>query len=247
MRLYIIVSMLLFTGCSIKEYKLFQDENPEHTRDIQELNISYSSKIIPDDLLHIDIYNMNQKGNIFMKSTTESRGGGSEYMVSQEGEIFLPLLGTVRVSGLTLKEMNTLLSEKYQQYLNQPYVKSKIKNHRVYVLGEVATQGMLPIEGNRMSIIEVITRSGGFTDHAIRDKLRVISENNGKFQMRTLDLTKLATLNTHNLMVKHNSIVYIEPKDTKALIVSINDYLPFLQAVSSVLGTFLTIDYLKKR
>jgi len=245
MRIYIIVYMLFFMGCSIKEYKLFEDENSEHVNSMQDLNISYRAKIIPDDVLIIDIYNMNKKANLFMKGATENQKN-NEYIVSQEGEIYLPLLTNVKVTGFTLKELNTFLVEKYKKYLNQPYVKSKIKNKRVYVLGEVGTQGIIPITGHSISIIDVLTQSGGFTDHAIRNNIRVISENNGKFQMRTLDLTKLATLNTHNLMIKPNSIVYVEPKDTKALIVSINDYLPFMKVVSSVLGTFLTIDYLKR-
>jgi len=247
MKLFLIFYMLFFTACSVKEYKLFQDENPEHTYDVEDLNISYSAKIIPDDILSIDIYNMNQKSNLVLSDSAQTLGNqqSSEYIVSQDGEIYLPLLADVQVAGLTLKEVNTVLVQKYKKYLKQPYVKSKIKNHRVYVLGEVGSQGVIPIEGNSISIIEVISKSGGFSDHAIRNQIRVISENHGKFQMRTLDLTKLATLNTHNLMVNHNSIVYVEPKDTKALIVSLNDYLPFMQAISSVLGTFLTIDYLK--
>ena len=48
-------------------------------------------------------------------------------------------------------------------------------------------------------------------------------------------------------MLKNNSIVYIEPKSTKAIRVSINDYLPIIQAASSILSTFLTIEILKDK
>jgi len=247
MKTYLLIFILLFSACSTKEYKLFQKENPEHLSTVEDLNISYSVKIIPDDLLNIDIYNMNQKSNATLLGTNNasSEKDNSEFLVPDDGKIFLPLLGDVKVTGLTIKEMNQKLQQQYTQYLKKPYVKSKIKNHRVYVLGEIEKQGVVPIEGNSISVIEILSKSGGFTDHAIRNKLRIIYEEQGKFKMRTLDLTKFTTLNTKSLMVKHNSIVYVEPKGTKALAVNLNEYTPFMQAISSILNTFLIINYIK--
>ena len=247
MKTYLLIFSLLFTACSTKEYKLFQKDNPEHISTIEDLNISYQTKIIPDDLLSIDIYNMNQKSNATLLGTSNSIGEkeNSDFLVPDDGKIFLPLLGDIKVSGLTVKEMNQKLQQHYAHYLKKPYIKSKIKNHRVYVLGEIENQGVVPIEGNSISIIEILSKSGGFTDHAIRNKLRIIYEEKGKFKMRTLDLTKFTTLNTKSLMVRHNSIVYVEPKNTKALAVSLNEYAPFMQAFSTVLNSFLLINYIK--
>jgi len=245
MKFFIIFFMLFFSACSVKEYKLFQKENSENISEPQELNITYSSKIIPNDILTIDIYNMNKKSNIMMNDKGYVTPDNS-YVVYPDGTIILPLLNTVNVEGQTIKELNSNLTNRYKAFLNVPYVKATIKNHKIFVLGEVVKRGVVPIEGETISVIEAIARSGGLTDHAIRSQIRVISEENGKYVLRTLNLNKFSTLNSHSLMLKHNSIVYIEPKGTKAVRVAINDYLPIMQAVSSVLGTFLTIDYLKK-
>jgi polysaccharide export outer membrane protein len=238
--------MLFFSACSVKEYKLFQEENPQNISESQELNITYSSKIVPNDILTIDIYNMNKKSNIMMPDKGASTVHDNNYVVYPDGTIILPLLNSVHIEGLTIKELSRKLTNDYREFLKAPYVKASIKNHKIFVLGEVVTRGVVPIEGETISVIEAIARSGGLTDHAIRSHIRVISEENGKYVMRTLNLNKFSTLNSHSLMLKHNSIVYIEPKGTKAVRVAINDYLPIMQAVSSVLGTFLTIDYLKK-
>jgi len=64
--------------------------------------------------------------------------------------------------------------------------------------------------------------------------------------VNTVNLNKFSTLNSANLMLTNNSIVYVEPKGSKAIKVAIDDYLPILRAITSVLGTFLTIDYLNK-
>jgi protein involved in polysaccharide export with SLBB domain len=238
--------MLFFSACSVKEYKLFQEENPENVSQPQELNITYSSRIIPNDILTIDIYNMNKKSNIMMPDHSVTDVPDNSYVVYPDGTIILPLLNSVKIEGFTIKELNSMLTNRYKEFLNAPYVKASIKNHRIFVLGEVTKRGVVPIEGETISVIEAIAKSGGLTDHAIRSKVRVISEEHGKYVMRTLNLNKFSTLNSRNLMLKHNSIVYIEPKGTKAVRVAINDYLPIMQAISSVLGAFLTIDYLKK-
>ena len=245
MKIFLIFFLIFFSACSTKEYKLFQEENPEEVFKPQELNITYSSKIVPNDILTIDIYNMNKKANIMMPDVGESTIPHNNYIVYSDGTIILPLLNSVKIEGLTIKELSSLLTDKYREFLNAPYVKTTIKNHKIFVLGEVEKRGVVPLEGETISVIEAIARSGGLTDHARRSHIRVISEENGKYVMHTLNLHNFSTLNSHNLMLKNNSIIYVEPKGTKAVRVAINDYLPIMQAISSVLGTFLTIDYLK--
>jgi len=257
MRFLILITLFyFFSGCSVKEYKLFQVENQEKSQSSnklsqiektplrQELNIAYSSKIIPNDILEIDIYNMNKKSNIMMNEKGPTTTPSNKYVVYADGTILLPLLNSVSVQGLSIKELNSKLTQKYREFLKAPYVKSSIKNHKIYVLGEVVKKGVIPISGETISVIEAIAQSGGLTDHAVRNRIRVISEESGKYVMHTLDLHNFKTLNSHNLMLKNNSIVYIEPKESKAIKVKINDYLPIIQAVSSVLSTFVNIKYL---
>ncbi len=247
MRLFILLFLLYFsTGCSTKEYKLFQPKNNNHTISSKELNISYSSKILPNDILEIDIINMNRRANIMMSDRGLATTNSNKYVVYEDGTILLPLLNSIKVEGLTIKELNEELTSKYREFLKSPYVKASIKNHKVYVLGEVSKQGVVPLEGESISIIEAIARSGGLTDQALRSQIRVISQQNGKYVMQTLNFNNFSTLNSQNLMLKNGSIVYIEPKDTKAIKVAINDYLPILQAISNTLSTFVNIKFLTK-
>jgi len=242
-----IVLIVLFIGCSGKNEQLFQNKDKSYISESKEINISYDSKIMPDDILKIDIYNMNQKSNILKNSTLLSADTvkeNSEYIVTADGTIYLPLLQEVRVQGFTVKELSKELTSKYRKYLKQPYSKVSIKNHKVYVLGEVNKQGIVPMEGNMISVIEAISHAGGLTDHAVQNRVHIISKEGGKHKIRTLDLTKLSTLNIDNIMLKHSSIVYVEPSSSKALRVGVQDYLPILQVISSLASTFLAIDYI---
>lgn len=241
--------IIVFSGCSTKEFQLFQNENLEYMSESRDINISYDSKIVPDDILQIDIYNMNQKSNILKNSTLLgiSTQSDSQYIVTADGSIYLPLLKEVKVSGLTVKQLNHELIEKYKKYLKQPYVKAKIKNHKVYVFGEVRSQGVVPLQGNTISLIEVISLSGGLSDYALRNRIHVISKEAGVYKIKTLDLTKLSTLNLDNLMLKDKSIVYVEPRSSKPLKVALDDYLPILQIITNLASTFLTIDFIVKK
>ena len=243
-----IVSLVLLTGCSVKNYKLFENNDDSNLATNQEeyIDIKYESKIVPDDILSIDIYNMNQKSNILRDSTllgSVSSEPKNRYVVENDGTIYLPLLKEVKVAGLTTQQLSKKLTHDYARYLKQPYVKTSVKNHKVYILGEVNKIGIVPVEGNSISLIEAISKAGGFTDYAKRDMIRIISQDSGKYRLRTLDLTQFNTLNIDNLVLKPNSIVYVEPRKAKAIKVGINDYLPMLQAISSLASTYLAVDY----
>lgn len=239
--------ILLLIGCSGKNDRLFQNENSSHISHLEEIDISYDSKIIPDDILNIDIYNMNQKSNILKNSSllsAEEAKANSEYIVTADGTIYLPLLQEVKVQGFTVKELSQELTSRYKKYLKQPYSKVSIKNHKIYVLGEVKTQGVVPMRGNTMSVIEAISQAGGLTDHAVRNRIRIISKEGGKHKIRTLDLTKFGTLNIDNIMLKHSSIVYVEPTGSKSLRVGLKDYEPILRIISTLASTLFTMSYI---
>ena len=240
----LLILIYLFSGCSVKEYKLFQQENSDKPIPTQELNISFNSKITSNDILEIDIINMNRHANIMMSKNGLATVPSNKYVVYEDGTILLPLLNNVLVKGLTIQELNTMLTSRYREFLKAPYVRTSVKNHKIYVLGEVSKRGVVALEGESISVIEAIARSGGLTDQALRSRVRIISEENGKYLMQTLNLNDFSTLNSRNLMLKNNSIVYVEPKNTKAIYVAINDYLPILQVISSTLSTFANIKYL---
>jgi len=274
---FLFILMLLLAGCSTKEYTLFQDkhaahevaerdqgliemifpreESPEKNLDnvvVSEIPVSfrYMSKILPADMLKIDIYNKSKKLSlndaVDAKQSASSAGKSSEYLVDVDGTIYLPLLGEVMLKGMTEKEAGAYLSQKYKSYLKEPYVKVNITNTRIYVLGEVAKPGVITIPPSGISLYEVLAKSGDFTDHAKRNAIDIISGPLGRQTIRTIDMTSLASINATNLMISPNSIVYVPPRYMKSVKVTLDDYMPILQAISSMLGTYLSIDYVTR-
>lgn len=212
------------------------------------VSFHYVSKILPSDKLKIDIYNKSKKLSLSdavdakQESTPVTKS--VEYLVDLDGTLYLPLLGVVKLAGMTEKEAGAYLTQRYRSFLNDPFVKVSITNTRIYVLGEVRGPGVIEIPPSGISLFEVLAKSGDFTDHAKRNAINIISGPLGKQTIRTIDMTSLAAINATNLMIRPNSIVYVPPRYMKAVQVTINDYLPILSLISSTLGTYLSIDYI---
>jgi len=182
--------------------------------------------------------------NLLNQGTTDA--AQNKYIVESDGTIYLPLIKEIFVQGLTAQELSKKLTKKYAKYLREPYSKVQITNHRVYIFGEVNKQGLIPLSGNSISILEALSKSGGLTNDAVLDRVRVISKVNGKNMLRTLNLRKLSTLNIDNLMIGNNSIVYVEPRNSKAYRLGIDNYLPLIGAIGSISGSMLNINSLKR-
>lgn len=102
-----------------------------------------------------------------------------DFDVNDQGLVALPLIGQVKVGGLTLSETETLITQKYgQNYLVNPRVNVEVMNYRpFFILGEVKNPGSYPYV-NGMSIVNAVALAGGYTPRANRDRIVVKRASN---------------------------------------------------------------------
>ncbi len=102
--------------------------------------------------------------------------------VSAQGEVMLPLIGKVRLGGLTTEEAERLIAEKLaQDYLQDPQVSVYVEDYasqRVTVTGQVKSPGLYPIKG-RVTLIQAIAMAGG-VDRLAEDANVVIFRASGE-------------------------------------------------------------------
>ncbi len=127
---------------------------------------SENYKISPGDLLLVDVYDEPDL-------STETR-------VLNDGYISLPLLGQVMAGGLTVLDLEKVVTRGYaEKYLVDPHVTVFVEEFsRVFVFGEVQKPGAFSISG-KMSVFEAITLAGGFTDVANKSAVKVIRQKPG--------------------------------------------------------------------
>lgn len=99
--------------------------------------------------------------------------------IDSQGRINLPLVGEVAISGLKVADAQAAIERAYQEgrYLRSPRVTITVEEYasrEVSIQGQVRSPGRypLPIESS-MSILELVTRAGGFTDTAKGTSVRV--------------------------------------------------------------------------
>ena len=258
--LFIAVLALFFlSGCSLKEYTLFQ--NDDRSEDPTEINAAvyqdemvFENKIQPNDRVGIMVYNqsgpgqltsmISSRGDSQTANTTNSENTG--LLVTQEGTVDLPLVGSVKIEGYTQDGAAKFLMKEYGKYLRTPYVTVEIMNQRIFLLGEVNKPGVVMVTNGTMNLIEAIARSGDLTDYAERQGILVIRGDLRDPQIRTIDLTQMSAIKLTSLYLKPNDIIYVQPRATKGRKIAYDGIAPPFQLLSSILAPFVNITYLAK-
>jgi polysaccharide export outer membrane protein len=96
--------------------------------------------------------------------------------VRPDGKISFPLLDDIQAAGLTPLELKAGLTQKLRQYLSEPRVTvlvEEVNSYKVYVMGEVLTQGALVLK-SKTTLLQAISLAGGFTQYAKRNEITVL-------------------------------------------------------------------------
>ena len=172
-------------------------------------------------------------------NNTTSRDDDIGILVTQNGTVRLPMLGSVEIIGLTEDEASAKLIELYKTYIRNPYVKVEIKNQRVIVVGEVKKPGVVSVTNGTMNILEAIAQSGDLTDLAERNNVKIIRGDLRNPTVRSIDLANIVALNESSLFLRPNDIIYVQPRNLKGYNKAFEEIMPFWNTISSILNPFV--------
>ncbi len=145
-----------------------------------------------------------------------------ETRIESDGTAKLPLIGSVKLVGLTIVEAEKLLEERYAEFYVKPYVNLKITNKRIIVFPGMAGQAkVLPMSNNNTTVMEALALAGGIYDDGKAYKVKLIRNTPGvKPQVFLMDLSKIDGLAAANTQVQANDIIYVEPRYRPARTIS---------------------------
>jgi polysaccharide export outer membrane protein len=201
---------------------------------------AYIPKIQPGDILAIPIGSLNPAAssffnpfstmpvtgdNVATSATPNSNTAASAsvsapalvqtsapgYLVDANGNVELPLVGTVKVAGLTTIEAKEAIKAKVAKYLKEPTVTVRFLNYKISVLGEVMHPSVYVIPNETITLPEALGLAGDMTIYGKRDNVLVIRDNNGKKEFGRVNLNSRDLFSSPYYYLHANDVIYVEP------------------------------------
>ena len=226
----LLLPFLLVACQSYKKVPYFQDVEVVNEANQQEK--LYDARIMPKDLLTIVVsctnpelaipFNLTVASSAGLAASTSSnvttQAALQPYLVDNEGNINFPVLGELKLGGLTKREAEQLILDKLKPYMKEtPIVTVRMVNYKISVIGEVARPGTFTISNEKVNLLEALAMARDMTVYGLRDNVKLIREDaNGKQQIITLDLNKAETILSPYYWLQQNDIVYVTPNKAKA-------------------------------
>ena len=225
---YIFLLFLLTSCGSVKNVAYLQNSDDI---DLSRSEYLYDAHIMPKDVLTITVNTVNPEAaapfNLTVPTaySTQSLNTVSQavlqtYLVDNEGIIDYPVLGRIKVGGLSKSECEKMIHDKLLPYLNaaeNPVVTVRMSNYKISVLGEVNKPGMFTVSNEKINILEALAQAGDLTIYGVRDKVKLIRENaSGKKEIIRINLNDAEIINSPYYYLQQNDIVYVEPNKVKA-------------------------------
>lgn len=210
---------LMLTSCANKRGVVYlQDIQPNTTLIVQEAK---SIRLLPGDKLSIIVHSRDGeivKAFNLMDGTGEGAGNHSLYTVDDNGFIDMPVLGPIKVEGLTRQELEATIKYRLleSRLVKEPVVTVEYSNLGYSLLGEVNSPGRKPITRDNVTLLEAIAEAGDLSILGRRDNILVLRTENGKQTPYRVSLLETDGLYSSPVYyVKQNDIIYVEPNSVK--------------------------------
>ena len=226
--LTLLAALVVLSSCSVKNFAYFQGAK---NVDLNKTTAFYDARIMPKDQLNIHVYTISPEasapfnmGSVSVSSSntsgsSPSSGGSQSYLVSNDGTINFPVLGRIKVVGLTKDECEDMILEQIRPYMapsEKPIVTVRQANYTITVLGEVGSPGTIQVTREKINIYEALAQAGDLTVTGKRVNVKLFRENaDGTRELHLLDLTDANIMNSPYFYLQQNDMIYVEPNIVK--------------------------------
>jgi polysaccharide export outer membrane protein len=233
-RIRITNALLLLSACLMlsscyynKRLIYFQDKHYSENRPTLVESKKSAYKLQTNDVISVQIKSGTETteaaSSIFNVSSSQNgmfATPGSLYLagysIDADGKIMLPVLGEVTVRGLTLDEVQDLVQQNANKFLNRPTVIVKLTSFKVTVLGEVKNPGYFYVYNNQVSVLEALGMAGDLTATANRKNIKLIRQGATNSEVILLDLTKPDLLKSPYYYMYPSDVIYVEPLSARS-------------------------------
>ena len=230
--LYISIIILIFgSGCvQYKKVAYIQDRYETTDSTTQSLSVFEGGNLTlrPRDNVYINAYGLefNQLES-FNKNPMISSSTFNElslflkgYFIDDSGIVELPIIGKVKIAGLTLPQAKDSLQAKLDEYLVGAVIDIRLLSYNITVLGEVRRPGKFQFYKREINIIDVIAKAGDLANYGDATNIVLIREDDGRSITYNFDLTSSDIFSSEYFWLKPDDVIYVKPLRSKMISVN---------------------------
>lgn len=230
---FLLMAIIVFaTSCATNKKITYFKDVPDslYTSAAHITGLNFSDPLIqPNDILQISILTLDPAVNNVLTTTNtttyavQAASGGvsptatsvSGFLVDRNGEVELPIIGKVKVGGLTTASARDTIHGKVASFYKGPVVNVRFANFNITVLGEVARPATYVVPSEKVSILDAIGMAGDLTIFGRRENVLLVRDSAGVKQMVRFNLNSSETFKSPYFYLRQGDMVYIEPNKSK--------------------------------
>ncbi|WP_316809605.1 polysaccharide biosynthesis/export family protein [Pedobacter agri] len=215
-KLLILAAALLLSSCgSYKDIPYYQDL--DRAAITQEAINNYQPAVIQSsDILGINVSSRTpDQSAIFNYTSKDNQATVSGYLVDAKGEVQLPLIGALKVAGLTTTQVQEKMNGLLTTFYKDPVANVRILNFKVAIYGDVLRPDIYTVKDEKISVTQALTLAGDLNVTGMRKNVVLIREEAGKRVYIPIDLTSKKIFQSPYYYLKNNDQIYVQPSQLK--------------------------------
>lgn len=250
-RIGVLLIALTFVACRSSKELIYMS-NAGHGELLVGLPDTITEYIVkPGDILYVSIKSINAEVNAmfnpeanmestsyasYQKYTTPQSAYLYGFEVDAQGNLTLPVLGSIPVAGYYQSQLERIVQHRADQFLKEAIVKVRLLNYKVTVLGEVKSPGVYYNYNNNFTVLEAIALANGNTDFANIRRVVVLRPESGGKRTYLLDLASTTVFQSEAFYLHPNDYIFVEPDSYKNFQLNSQAYSLFFSSLSLLLA-----------
>ena len=224
-KLLLLIIVAICTSCATQQNILYLQDNVVD-KDFETI-AGGDIKLKPNDVVSIfvssrkpelaSVFNLPRVqqtiGNASSSSASSGQNGTLNFTIRKDGTIDYPVLGELKVKGMTKEELSKCIKQKIidSNLISDPIVTVEFSNLCFSTIGEVGSPGTYNITKDQTTILEALSMSGDLTINGVRDRVFLTRKDGDKVKTYQLDLKSKDIYQSPAYYIQQNDVIYVEP------------------------------------
>lgn len=242
----VIIACYFLASCKPLNPSIMFRTPKDYNYDAQVKDTTEEYRIAANDAISFRLFTNN---GLKLVDVTESNAQmfqqlnqGITYLVEHDGQVNLPIIGRVNVAGMTIRESEFFLEEKYDEVFIDPFLLLNVINRRITIFPGSGGDGVvITLQNNNIKLLEALALAGGLADQGRAARIKLIRGDLADPDVYLIDLSTIEGISQADIILQANDIIYVEPIGVTTRQV-LGEVTPILSLLTGLLTLYFVID-----